>query len=114
MEVDRISYIFGSFSRRRQSQEIASKRRSVENQKISHDRWVGERRGVFLGGSAFQVEFGAAHDEEVGAAGAADEERVQRALRREQVQVPDVSAAFRRASGSAVFAHVLHTLPPGT
>lgn len=38
MEVDRISYIFGSFTRRRQSQEIGSaKRRSVE-QKICHDR----------------------------------------------------------------------------
>lgn len=39
MEVDRISYIFGSFTRRRQSQEMGSaKRRSIEPPKISHDR----------------------------------------------------------------------------
>lgn len=39
MEVDRISYIFGSFSRRRQSQDLGSaKRRSIEPPKISHDR----------------------------------------------------------------------------
>lgn len=39
MEVDHISYIFGSFSRRRQSQEVGSvKRRSADAPKISHDR----------------------------------------------------------------------------
>ncbi|KAJ3663664.1 hypothetical protein Zmor_007897 [Zophobas morio] len=37
MEIDRMSYIFGSFARRRQSQEVGSKRKSVET-KISHDR----------------------------------------------------------------------------
>ncbi|XP_044266934.1 tripartite motif-containing protein 45 isoform X1 [Tribolium madens] len=38
MEIDRMSYIFGSFARRRQSQEVNSaKRRSIEP-KISHDR----------------------------------------------------------------------------
>lgn len=41
MDIDRISYIFGSFSRRRQSHETSSaKRRSIEstNKKIFHDR----------------------------------------------------------------------------
>lgn len=40
MEIDHhISYIFGSFTRRRQSQEVTSaKRRSIEQMKISHDR----------------------------------------------------------------------------
>lgn len=41
MDIDRISYIFGSFARRRQSHEASSaKRRSIEstNKKIFHDR----------------------------------------------------------------------------
>lgn len=39
MEIDRMSYIFGSFARRRQSQEVgAAKRRSIEPTQISHDR----------------------------------------------------------------------------
>lgn len=39
MEVDQISYIFGSFTRRRQSHEVTSaKRRSIEQSRISHDR----------------------------------------------------------------------------
>lgn len=40
MDIDRISYIFGSFTRRRQSQEVgsASKRRSVEPTKSHHER----------------------------------------------------------------------------
>lgn len=39
MEIDHISYIFGSFTRRRQSQEVTSaKRRSIEQMKINHDR----------------------------------------------------------------------------
>lgn len=40
MEIDHISYIFGSFARRRQSQEVttALKRRSIEPMKINHDR----------------------------------------------------------------------------
>lgn len=39
MEVDHISYIFGSFSRRRQSREVGqSKRRSINTLTISHDR----------------------------------------------------------------------------
>lgn len=42
MEIDRISYIFGSFARRRQSHESGSiKRRSIEpssSSKVHHDR----------------------------------------------------------------------------
>ncbi|XP_031343553.1 tripartite motif-containing protein 45-like isoform X2 [Photinus pyralis] len=38
MEVDHISYIFGSFSRRRSQEVGAMKRRSLEAPKISHDR----------------------------------------------------------------------------
>lgn len=39
MEIDHISYIFGSFTRRRQSQEVtAAKRRSIEPTKVNHDR----------------------------------------------------------------------------
>lgn len=39
MEIDHISYIFGSFTRRRQSQEVNTiKRRSIEQMKINHDR----------------------------------------------------------------------------
>ncbi|CAH0556993.1 unnamed protein product [Brassicogethes aeneus] len=39
LELDRMSYIFGSFARRRQSQEASSaKRRSIEPLKIVHDR----------------------------------------------------------------------------
>ncbi|XP_017777155.1 PREDICTED: tripartite motif-containing protein 45 [Nicrophorus vespilloides] len=39
MEVDHISYIFGSFTRRRQSQDVSSaKRRSIEPAKYVHDR----------------------------------------------------------------------------
>lgn len=38
MEVDHISYIFGSFSRRRQSHDVGLKRRSIEQPKINHDR----------------------------------------------------------------------------
>lgn len=33
-----MSYIFGSFARRRQSQEVSAKRKSIEPTKISHDR----------------------------------------------------------------------------
>lgn len=40
LEIDNtMSYIFGSFARRRQSQEVGNaKRRSIEPTKISHDR----------------------------------------------------------------------------
>lgn len=39
MEIDHISYIFGSFSRRRQSHDVShSKRRSIDQSKINHDR----------------------------------------------------------------------------
>ncbi|KAJ8915637.1 hypothetical protein NQ315_003421 [Exocentrus adspersus] len=40
MDIDRISYIFGSFARRRQSQEVGvAKRRSIEpTKKVFHDR----------------------------------------------------------------------------
>ncbi|ENN77306.1 hypothetical protein YQE_06132, partial [Dendroctonus ponderosae] len=40
MDIDRISYIFGSFARRRQSQEVvfSSKRKSVDTSKIWHER----------------------------------------------------------------------------
>lgn len=38
MEVEHISYIFGSFTRRRQSQEVGPQRSSSQPTKISHDR----------------------------------------------------------------------------
>ncbi|KRT86458.1 zinc finger protein [Oryctes borbonicus] len=38
MEIEQISYIFGSFARRRQSQEVVSTHRSSSQPKISHDR----------------------------------------------------------------------------
>ncbi|XP_071052814.1 E3 ubiquitin-protein ligase TRIM45-like [Onthophagus taurus] len=39
MEIDHISYIFGSFARRRQSQNVSStKRKSIETPKVNHDR----------------------------------------------------------------------------